>query len=161
MNDNKKHNSETEKPSMFQAARLKELVNGMVKCCEDRRIYEHARFGLPYAELRFLMLFEGERYLTVQGIARKMEVAKSRVTKIVEQLLKKGLVTKVDDPVDGRVKLIGLTPKGRDKVREVEQFYQEIHWEILRQINENERKALLSYLETLNEAMEAVKERLI
>lgn len=150
-----------EEPSQFEVLRLKELVTDMVKCCEDRRIYEHARFGLPYAELRLIMLFEGEYYFTAQGIARKMDVAKSRVTKIVEQLLKKGLITKIDDPADARVKLIGLTHAGREKVGQVNEFYKEIHRQILQQINEIDRKNLLSYLEMLYGAMETVREKLI
>lgn len=147
-------------PPGFQVTRLKELVTDMVKCCEDRRLYEHARFGLPYAELRCLMLFSGEHYLTVKNIAQRMDVAKSRVTKLVEQLSRKGFLTKLDDPADARVKLIGLTPDGREKVRQVDAFYKEIHREILSHINPEERKNLISYLEMLHGAMEIVKEKL-
>lgn len=161
MNEKAPINVSPDAPPAFQVTRLKELITDMVKCCEDRRIYEHARFGLPYAELRCLMLFDGERYLTVKGIARKMDVAKSRVTKIVEQLLKKNYITKLDDPADARVKLIGLTPAGREKVRQVDDFYKEIHREILQQIHAEDRKTLLSYLEILHGAMETVKARLV
>ena len=150
-----------EAPSLYQVARLKELITDMVKCCEDRRLYEHSRFGLPYAELRCLMLFDGEHYLTVKGIAKRMDVAKSRVTKIVDQLIKKGYLNKLDDPADARVKLIGLTPAGREKVRLVDAFYREIHRQILETIDAEERKTLLSYLEMLHGAMETVREQLI
>ncbi len=144
----------------YQVVRLKELITDVVKCCEDRRIYEHSRFGLPYAELRCLMLFDGEHYLTVKSIARRMGVAKSRVTKIVEQLMHKGYLGKIDDPADARVKLIGLTASGRAKVRKVDDFYREIHREVLLSIQEPDRSALLSYLEMLRGAMESVKDRL-
>lgn len=147
-------------PSRTQVQRLKTLIMEMVRCCEDRRIYEHGRFGLPYAELRCLMLFSGERYLTVKGISERMDVAKSRVTKIVEHLVAKGFAKKVADPDDGRVVLISLTPAGRAKAEEIDSFHQDIHSRILEKMNEEERFALLSHMEVLHSAMKEVKETL-
>lgn len=148
-------------PSNYQVVRLKELIMDMVKCCEDRRIYELERFGLPFGELRFLMTFQGERYLTVKTIAQRMDVAKSRVTKVVEQLMKKGLLYKLDDPGDARVKLIGLTPAGHEKVNDIDEFHKEIHRQVLLEINPEDRAILLSYMEILRGAMRTVKERLV
>lgn len=153
---NRKHAS----PSRSQVERLKDLISEMVRCCEDRRIYEHGRFGLPYAELRCLMLFSGQRYLTVKGISERMDVAKSRVTKIVDNLVARGLAKKVDDPDDGRVVLVALTPAGRDKAEEIDRFHYEIHNNILEKMNEDERFTLLSHLEVLRGAMKEVKEGL-
>jgi len=116
-------------------------------------------FGLPHSELKCLLLFEGERYLTVKGIAERLQVAKSRVTKIVDGLVHKGLVERVEDPEDGRIKLIRLSPAGRRTMEEVEKFQSEIHRYILLQMDPQERKAVLKELETLRSAMEAVKKR--
>lgn len=145
----------------YQAQRLQELIAEMLKCCEDRKLFESGKFGLPYSELRCLLLFEGERYLTVKGIAQKLDVAKSRVTKIVNGLRNKGLVKQVDDPHDARVKLISITPAGREKSREIVAFQRELHRQILLHLDADERKGVFSYLELLRTAMEAVKEQLI
>ena len=145
----------------YQTQRLKHLISEMLHCCEDRRIYEFRKFGLPYAELKCLMLFDGERYLTVKGIAQKLEVAKSRVTKIVNGLIKKGMVEQIFDPKDARIKLISLTPTGQQKSGEIDVFHKEIHRKILLQMGTNERKNVLSHLELLRSAMEAVKEQLV
>jgi len=144
----------------YQAFRLQELISEMLECCEDKKLYESNRFNLPYAELKCLMLFDGERYLTVKGIAQKLEVAKSRVTKIVDGLIEKGLVDRMDDPKDARIKLINLTSEGRHKSEEIASFQREIHRKILLQMDTEERKSMLSYLEVLRSAMEAVKEQL-
>ncbi|NIN01809.1 MAG: MarR family transcriptional regulator, partial [candidate division Zixibacteria bacterium] len=93
----------------------------------------------PAAELKCLMLFEGERYLTVKGIAQKLEVAKSRVTKIVNGLIGKGLVAQIDDPEDGRIRLISLTSAGQKKSDEIDAFQKEIHRKILLQMDGDER----------------------
>ncbi len=141
----------------YQTLRLRDLIFETLQCCEDRKIYESQKFALPYSELKCLMLFDGERYLTVKGIAQKLDVAKSRVTKIVNGLIGKGLVKQINDPGDGRIKLISLTPSGRIKSDEIDAFEREMHRKILMEIGPDERKNVLSYLELLRSAMEAVK----
>jgi DNA-binding MarR family transcriptional regulator len=145
----------------YQTLRLKDLIAEMIECCEDRKLYETRRFGLPYAELKCLMLFRGERYLTVKGIAQKLDVAKSRVTKLVEGLVQKGFLERISDPKDARIKLISVSPDGEQIARRIEAFHNDIHRQILGQMDDDERKRMLSYLETLRSAMEAVKERLV
>ena len=144
----------------YQALRLQELMNEMVQCCDERKLYESERFHVPYAELKCLMLFNGQRYLTVKDLAGKLDVAKSRITKIVNDIVQKGLVERIEDPKDARVKLIGLTPAGKKASQEFDAFHKEIHRSILLQISPNERKSVLSHLEMLRSAMEAVKEQL-
>lgn len=144
----------------YQAVRLQGLIVEMLRCCEDRKFFETEKFGLPYAELRCLLLFGGERYLTVKGIAQKLDVAKSRVTKIVNGLMNKGLVKQIDDPGDARIRLISLTPAGQEKSQEIAVFQRELHRQILLRLDADERKGIFSYLELLRSAMEAVKEQL-
>jgi DNA-binding MarR family transcriptional regulator len=145
----------------YQTKRLQELIAEILKCCEDRKLYETGKFGLPYAELRCLLLFEGERYLTVKGIAQKLDVAKSRVTKIVNGLRNKGLAEQVDDPHDARIKLISITPAGKEKAQEITVLQRGLHRQILLQLDPDERKGLFIYLELLRTAMEVVKEQLV
>ena len=145
----------------YQTLRLQDLIGEMLKCCDDRKLYESQKFDIPYAELKCLLLFGGERYLTVKGIAQKLDVAKSRVTKIVNGLIGKDLVRSIYDPNDSRVKLINLTPTGQKKSDEITAFQKEIHRKILLQMGPDERKHVLSNLELLRASMEAVKEQLI
>lgn len=145
----------------YQTSRLQDLINEVVQCCEDKRLYESQRFSVPYAELKCLMLFAGERYLTVKGIAQKLDVAKSRVSKLIDGLIQKGLAERIDDPRDGRIKLISLTQEGQRKSEEIGAFRREIHAKILLQLSADERTNTLSSLELLRSAMEAVKEAFV
>jgi DNA-binding MarR family transcriptional regulator len=111
--------------------------------------------------LKCLRLFDGQRYLTVKGLAQQLEVAKSRVTKIVNGLIEKGLVVQIDDPKDGRVRLIRLTPTGQKKSEAVGEFQRAIHRKILLQLDADERKDVLSCLDLLRSAMEGVKAELV
>ena len=145
---------------LYQSQRLQELIREILQCCQARMLFESQKFGLPQAELKCLMLFDFEKYLTVKGIAQRMEVAKSRVTKIVDGLIRKLLVQKIQDPVDARIKLISLTPAGQAKLMGIGAFLREIHQKILYQLESEQRKTVLSSLELLRSSMEAVKAEL-
>jgi len=159
MNDN--HPQINEELLDYQTTTLQDLIKEIVKCCEGRKLYESHKFGLPYAELNCLMQFNGERYLTVNGISQKLDVAKSRVTKIVNGLVEKGMAEQINDPKDARIKLISLTPNGKRKTEEVTSFLKDIHQKILMQLEDEERKNVLSYLQLLRSAMEAVKVQMV
>ncbi len=145
----------------YQTQKLHGLMSEVIECCEDRKSYESQRFDLLCAQIRCLMLFKGERYLTVKGIAQKLDVAKSRVTRIVDGLKGKGLVECIDDPKDGRIKLVNLTPTGLKKLEEIGTFRRNIYHEILARMGAEERRTLLSNLDLLRAAMEAVKADLV
>lgn len=144
----------------YQVGRLQNLISEMVECCDDRKLYESKRFDLPYAELKCLLLFKGERYLTVKQIAAHLDVAKSRITKLINNLEMKGLVERVTDPQDARMKLISLTNYGHRLMEEVNIFQRDLHRQILLQFSEEERKKVLSNVELLRAAMESVKGKL-
>ncbi len=145
----------------YQTDRIQNLIAEMVECCEDRKLYESRKFGLPYSELKSLMLFNGERYLTAKVMAQKLDLAKSRITKLTKGLLTKGLIDQIDDPADARIKLLRLSPKGSELAERIQSFQKDIHRQVLLQMDEAERKHVLSYMESLRSAMEAVKEMLV
>jgi DNA-binding MarR family transcriptional regulator len=123
--------------------------------------YQCDRFQLPDAELRCLVLFGEERYLTAKGIALKMNVVKSRVSKIIDGLLKKKLIQSIKDPEDSRVSLLSLTSQGQKKLYEINRFLKNIHGQVLSQMAQDQRQAMLTNLDILKASMEAVKELMV
>ena len=142
----------------YQLKHFQHLIRRLFECCQERYQYQSERFGLPDAELRCLMLFGEERYLTPKGIAQKMNVAKSRVSKIINQLVKKKLVRRIKDPADSRVHLLSLTAAGRTMWREIDEFLNDLSEKILLQVDADQRTALLNHLSILERSMEAAKE---
>lgn len=145
----------------YQAGRIQDLVEETNECCRMRTSYLSRKFAIPQAELRCLLLFPGERYLTVKSIAEKLDVAKSRVTKIVGGLTQKKLVQSIDDPRDARIRLIALTPAGRRKSAEIGALIAELHHKLLLEMEPEQRKTVISSLELLRTSMEAIKSQLI
>ena len=141
--------------------RLQDLIEEILQCCKAQTSYLSKKFDIPEAELRCLMLFGGERYITAKSIAQKLDVAKSRVTKITTGLIRKGLIQNFEDPKDARVKLIGLTQKGQKKSKEMSATITELHQLLLLELEPDQRKLVLSCLEVLRSSMEAVKNQLV
>jgi DNA-binding MarR family transcriptional regulator len=90
-----------------------------------------------------------------------MNVVKSRVSKIIEGLLKKKLVQRIKDPEDSRVSLLSLTPEGHEKINQINEFLKDVHQQALLQIAPDQRKAVLTNLDILKASMEAVKEMMV
>lgn len=143
---------------VYQLEQFQELIAKLFQCCQERIQYQCDRFDLPDAELRCLLLFKQERYLTASGIALKMNVVKSRVTKILEGLVKKGLIQKIKDPEDNRVTLLSLTTTGQKKIAEIDGFLKEVHQTVLNRVLPDQRTGLLANLELLKTAMQSVKD---
>jgi len=144
-----------------QLDQFQNLIAELFQCCQERIQYQCERFDLPDAEFRCLKLFDQERYLTSKGIARQMNVVKSRVTKIIDGLTRKGFVQRVKDPEDSRITLLSLTPAGQAKLADINQFMEEVHVEVLGRMPESQRTAVLSNLELLKSAMRSVKDMMI
>jgi DNA-binding MarR family transcriptional regulator len=158
MNEIELHNPK--KTTEYEASRMKNLIEEISFCCQERVSYQSKKFELTPAELRSLLLFKDERYLTVTALAQKLEVSKSRVTKILDGLLKKKMVHRIDDPEDARIKLISLTPAGQKKAKEIDGFMTDLHHHLVLTLKPEDRKSVLASLEMLRASMEVVKERL-
>ena len=141
-----------------QLKQFQELIAKLFQCCQERMQYQCERFGLPDAELRCLMLFGQERYLTAKGIAQKMNVVKSRVSKIVDGLIRKKLIQRIKDPEDLRISLLSLSPEGQKKLNDINDFLENVHHQVLSQMAPDQRMAMLTNLDILKASMEAVKE---
>ena len=145
----------------YQLAQFQLLINELFQCCQERMQFQSEKFHLPDAEIRCLMLFGDDRYLTPKGISYKMNVVKSRVTKIIEGLVQKKLVQRVKDPEDSRVTLLSLTPEGQKKINIIKEFLKYIQLETMRQLTPEQRKMMLSSLDLLRSSMKAVKELMV
>jgi DNA-binding MarR family transcriptional regulator len=145
----------------YQAQKLQDLIGEITQCCQEKTLYQAQKFGLTQAEMKCLLLFKETRYLTVKGLAKKLEVAKSRITRIIDGLVNKRLAQRIVDPEDARVILISLTPEGQKQVEVLDVFLNDIHHQLLQELKEDDRKNILASLETLRSSMEVIKQQLV
>jgi len=147
--------------SEYQLDKFQELIAKLFQCCQERMQYQCDRFQLPDAEFRCLLLFGYERYLTAKSITHRMNVVKSRVSKIIDGLIRKDLIQRIADPEDSRVKLLSLTSVGQKKINEIKRFMEDVHGHVLSQMAPDQRQTMLTNLDILKASMEAVKEMMI
>ncbi len=83
----------------------------MTDCCSDATAKECQAL---------LLVGAAESPLTVQEFADKMGLEKTWASRLVARMEKRGLVTRVDHPDDGRSWLIELTAQGRKEHRALE-----------------------------------------
>jgi len=159
MNDYKTNNRTDISPN--QLDKFQEVIAKLFQCCQERMQYQCERFSLPDAELRCLMLFGEERYLTAKSIAHKMNVVKSRVSKIIDGLISKDLIQRVKDPGDSRISLLSLTAEGQTKLNDINQFLNDIHSQVLLQMAPDQRQSVLTNLDILKASMEAIKDLMV
>jgi DNA-binding MarR family transcriptional regulator len=147
--------------SVRQIIQFQQLITRLYQCCQERMRYQSDRFGLPEAEIRCLLLFDEEKYLTPKGIAAKMNLVKSRISKLISGLNQKGLIQKIPDPEDSRTTLLKLTRLGHEKLSEINLFLVNIHHEVLQQMEPEQRNTMMTNLELLKASMESTKELMV
>ena len=136
--------------------KFQSLMEDLNKRCHERLRAQCEFFGVSEAELRCLRQFENQRYMTSRDLAAALGVVKSRVTKIVDGLERKGFVQRMPDPGDSRVVLFSLTPLGREKWDAARGHVQSVNSAMLARLSESQRVELLSALAMLKVSMEAV-----
>lgn len=82
-------------------------------------------------------------------IAERMMVSRPTITGVLETLDKRGLIKRVDDPSDGRSRLVVITSKGHAIVQEMVPRMHQLERDIMATITNQEKKKLLSILARL------------
>lgn len=92
--------------------------------------------------------------LTMNQLANRMHLQISTVTRVVEQLVLKGFVTREEDPDDRRKRTITLTVSGKAMYQDIWQNIYQSELTILQQFPEEHRPMLIDFLKKLNKAVD-------
>jgi DNA-binding MarR family transcriptional regulator len=99
------------------------LIRHILKLSED--IYRTVKLVVPpewltsdmtVAQLRVLLLLHAEGPSQMSSIASSLGIAVSTATGIVDNLVRKGLVTRGADPEDRRLVICTLSPQGEETI---------------------------------------------
>ena len=124
------------------ATRLADLTFTLLANCQEKENRLAEQYGLTQAEFRCLRLFGAEECLNNKHIAERMKLSPSRLTRIIDGLVKKGNMR------------VSLSERGKLLVKKLNQAYIDIHSEILQDIDDQQHKPLINAMTNLLSALE-------
>lgn len=92
--------------------------------------------------------------LAVGALAERMGVTPGATTRLVDGMIGRGWLERRRDPDDRRRVLLELTDEGRDEAEYLRGITEEVVGEVVDELPDGERGAILAALRTLREAFE-------
>lgn len=136
------------------AEKLANLTFSLLANCQEKEVRLAEVHGLTQAEFRCLRLFGTDESLNNKQIAERMNLSPSRLTRIIDGLVKKEYIVREIDPNDRRNMRVSLSKKGQLLVHQLNKAYIDIHREILLDIKEDQHPPLISAMSQLLGALE-------
>ncbi len=99
-----------------------------------------------------LAIPEGES-ISMNDLSLKMKLASSTMTRMVDQLVQKGMVDRQPDAEDRRVVRVRLTERGALAKQQLQETLQDFFTHVLEDLPEGERGLVVQNLEKLNQAI--------
>ncbi len=130
------------------------LLQKIIICCHRKEEQHASKFDVSTSECRTLRVFRNEDELTMKELSEKMNLAMSRMTRIIDGLVEKELIERGMKPNDRRVCLVHLTSTGKQLVTEIEKNYLAMNKRVLENIEPEARPEVLKALHNLVDALQ-------
>lgn len=112
---------------------------------------------LSVAQMATLMLLEAEGGSTVGDLANDLGRSLSATSRLLDQMVRRGLVHRQEDDRDRRVKRVALTEPGRELIGQVQRRRAEAQLAVMSALSDAERTEVMRAMSLLAEA--AVRRR--
>jgi len=136
------------------AERLADLTFSLLARCQEKEAWLAEEHGLFQAEFRCLRLFGSDESLNNKEIAKRMKLSPSRLTRIIDGLVRREYMKREIDPGDRRNMQVFLSRRGKILTNKLNKAFVEIHYEILQDIDVSQHESLITAMEHLSDAIE-------
>ena len=136
------------------AERLANLTFSLLAGCQEKEAWLAEQHGLFQAEFKCLRLFGSDESLNNTQISKRMNLIPSRLTRIIDGLVKKGYMQREIDQTDRRNMIVTLSRRGKILTNKVNDAFIDIHSEILKEIKVPKHESLITNMEHLHSAIE-------
>lgn len=141
------------------AASLQRRVYQLVRECELCDQMCMGQFRVTASQGYTMLTLPESESVTMNTLSEAMGLANSTMTRMVDQLVKKGFVRRATDDEDRRVVRVSLTAQGRETRRNLEQAQQYFFGQVLAEAPQDERHNILQVLEWVITAIEKVRQK--
>jgi DNA-binding MarR family transcriptional regulator len=135
------------------AVQLAELTFNLLEGCHEKELRMAETHGLTPAEFRCLRIFSLTEKSSNKEIAKRMNLSPSRLSRVLDGLVKKGYMIRRIDTEDRRNMQVSLSKKGIQVVENLNIDYTKIHEEILTNIDQSQHKNLIRGMAQLLSAL--------
>ena len=136
------------------AEKMAELTFRLLDQCQQKQEQIAGNLGLTVAEFKLMRAFRQDRKLSAGELARRVELSSSRMTRILDGMVMKGIVTREAASDDRRVIEVTLTDRGSSVQQDLNDRYIRTHEDILGHLPSGAGASVITALEKLGEAME-------
>jgi DNA-binding MarR family transcriptional regulator len=136
-----------------QAEKMADVTFRLLDQCQEKQERVAKSLGLTVAEFKLMRALRGDPMVSVGELARRMELSNSRLTRILDGLVEKEVVTRDVSRQDRRVIIVELTTHGHDIQSILSERYVRTHQEILDLLPEGAADLVITAMERLSEAM--------
>ena len=111
-------------------------------------------WSLSLSEIYALNILAEQAPLSQQDLGAALLLEKSSVTRLVQQLEKRGWVARERDSRDNRLRMLRLTEQGQQMTEQMHQHMHERHADLFGQLSSEEQSALILGLTALKRAFQ-------
>ena len=130
--------------SQFRRAIVREFVFNILQTFVD------FDFSLP--QLATLLLLDEEGELTIKQVTEILGRSISATSRLLDQLVERGMVSRREDERDRRAKRVAITEKGRTLIATLEQRRADVQIEVMKYFSPEEQAEIMRALALLAEA---------
>ncbi|XOQ48572.1 MAG: Multiple antibiotic resistance protein MarR [Eubacteriales bacterium] len=121
-----------------------------------RPIEQKSLGNLTPTQVRAIRILESKELLSMTQFSTEMDISKQQMTKIINALVEKGYVERVEDKTNRRLVLIRLTKFGRVQIKKLTQQAVELLRLQFKQISEEDKAALIEATQTIKSIVEKI-----
>jgi len=133
------------------------LVGRFITRADPGRLEEWATLGLTMTQLRALFLLRAEPALPAGGLAERLGITPSTLTRIVDRLVRHDLIERVPDADDRRLVRHYLSTRGAEVVESIERSGRQRMNELFSRLDDAQLARLVEALRDVNAAGDAIE----
>jgi len=146
---------------MLKKETVEEMIELQRRVDRDRRQYElnaWMHLNLSIGQLKSLFFISNRGTTSLGKLAEALRVTPTNTTGIVDRLMKRGLITRTENPEDRRMLMLRTTPLGDELIGELRQKRKEHMIELFTRLTDEEVAAVTKSLKIMIKAIEAKRE---
>jgi DNA-binding MarR family transcriptional regulator len=140
---------------------LSEALHGWVKVFMRRNGEDYKQFmdesGLSFSQVNTLMRLHFAGQADISDISRQMGVTNAAASQLVDQMVRLGLLDRMEDPIDRRIKRLALTPTGHALAEKLVDMRKKWMEQFTASLSSQQRAAISDALQVMTDAAQKIE----